>query len=126
MPRVEGYIVKLVGAVIVTSWRCSPPSCWRGVPDRRSRPNRAPLRPMRKLTLITLGFDPIGYLVFRKSSLVIVLPCLTISADFSIVGGMLISAKTRHQRHRIFSQFGSGEADRPVPGLLKSIFFESS
>jgi phospholipid/cholesterol/gamma-HCH transport system permease protein len=126
---VEGYIVNLVGAVIVTE--LAPLLTAIVLAGRSGSAFASELGTMQANeeidALFTLGFDPIAYLVFPKIvALVIVLPCLTIFADVcGIIGGMLISCeKLDISSTEYFSR--TLEVVKPIDlfqGLLKSIFF---
>lgn len=126
---VEGYIVNLVGAVIVTE--LAPLLTAIVLAGRSGSAFASELGTMQANeevdALITLGFDPIGYLIFPKIvALVIVLPCLTIFADVcGIVGGMLISCEKLDISATEYF-FRTLEVVKPIDlfqGLLKSIFF---
>lgn len=126
---VEGYIVNLVGAVIVTE--LAPLLTAIVLAGRSGSAFASELGTLQANeevdALFTLGFDPIGYLVFPKiMALVIVLPCLTIFADVcGIIGGMLVSCeKLDISATEYFSR--TLEVVKPIDlfqGLMKSTFF---
>ncbi len=126
---VEGYIVNLVGAVIVTE--LAPLLTAIVLAGRSGSAFASELGTMQANeevdALFTLGFDPVGYLVFPKIiALIIVLPCLTIFADVcGIIGGMLVSCeKLDISATEYFSR--TLEVVKPIDlfqGLFKSVFF---
>ncbi len=126
---VEGYIVNLVAAVIVTE--LAPLMTAIVLAGRSGSAFASEIGTMQANeeidAIITMGFDPIAYLVIPKiMALVIIMPCLTIFADVcGIAGGMLICI---NQLDLSATEYFARtlEVVKPIDlfqGLFKSMFF---
>lgn len=126
---VEGYIVNLVAAVMVTE--LAPLMTAIVLAGRSGSAFASEIGTMQANeevdAIITMGLDPIGYLIIPKIlALVIIMPCLTIFADVcGIIGGMLISInKLDLSTTEYFNR--TLEVVEPIDlfqGLFKSMFF---